>query len=139
FVSMQALLSFAQAQYPNGRVLVVVGSPGNKGVSRRADFGHVVSDLADVVYLTADDPQFENPLDIAHEIAAHINNDKLEVHYEMNRIAAIHEAISAANENDIVIVAGKGEDPYQKIDGVDVPYIGDYAVVKQFRDQIKNP
>ena len=139
FVSMQALLSFAQAQYPNGRVLVVVGSPGNKGVSRRADFGHVVSDLADVVYLTADDPQFENPLDIAHEIAAHINNDKLEVHYEMNRIAAIHEAISAAKENDIVIVAGKGEDPYQKIDGVDVPYIGDYAVVKQFRDQIKNP
>ncbi|QEA59688.1 UDP-N-acetylmuramyl-tripeptide synthetase [Leuconostoc koreense] len=138
FVSMRALLSFAQAQYPNGRVLVVVGSPGNKGVSRRADFGHVVSDLADVVYLTADDPQFESPLDIAHEIAAHINNDKLEVHYEMDRIAAIHQAISAAHENDIVIVAGKGEDPYQKIDGVDVPYIGDFAVVKKFKDQIKN-
>ncbi|GMA69174.1 UDP-N-acetylmuramyl-tripeptide synthetase [Leuconostoc litchii] len=138
YVSMRALLSFAQSQYPNGRVLVVVGSPGNKGVSRRADFGHVVSDLADVVYLTADDPQFEDPLAIAHQIAEHINNDKLEIHFEMDRIKAIHEAITMANENDIVIVAGKGEDPYQKVNGVDVPYIGDYAVVKQVKEELKD-
>ncbi|MFH0349322.1 glutamate ligase domain-containing protein [Leuconostoc citreum] len=132
YASMHALLKFAQSQYPDGKVIVVVGSPGNKGVSRRADFGHVVSELADVVYLTADDPQFESPKTIADEIAAHINNPKLDVHFEMDRIAAINQALLAARDNDIVIVAGKGEDPYQKVNGVDEPYIGDYAVVKNF-------
>ncbi|KAA8325219.1 MULTISPECIES: UDP-N-acetylmuramyl-tripeptide synthetase [Leuconostoc] len=134
YASMRALLSFAQNQYPEGQVLVVVGSPGNKGVSRRADFGRVVSELADVVYLTADDPQYENPLDIAHQIANYIENDCLEVHFEMDRIQAIHDAIAQAGDKDIVIVAGKGEDPYQKINGVDEPYIGDYAVVRQYHD-----
>lgn len=134
FASMHALLRFAQNQYPEGRVLVVVGSPGNKGVSRRADFGRVVSELADVVYLTADDPQFESPMVIAKEIASHITNDALEVHFEMDRIQAIHQAISQATEKDIVIVAGKGEDPYQKINGVDEPYIGDYEVVKRYQN-----
>lgn len=132
YASMHALLKFAQSQYPDGKVIVVVGSPGNKGVSRRADFGRVVSELADVVYLTADDPQFESPKTIADEIAAHINNSKLDVHFEMDRIAAINQALLAARDNDIVIVAGKGEDPYQKVNGVDEPYIGDYAVVKNF-------
>ena len=113
---------------------MVFGSPGNKGVSRRADFGRVVSELADVVYLTADDPQYENPLDIAHQIANYIENDSLEVHFEMDRIQAIHDAIAQAGDKDIVIVAGKGEDPYQKINGVDEPYIGDYAVVRQYHD-----
>lgn len=136
YASMRALLKFAQSQSPEGRVIVVVGSPGNKGVSRRADFGRVVSELADVVYLTADDPQFENPLDIAHQIAEHIDNQLLVVHFEMDRIKAIHKAISNAGQHDIVIVAGKGEDPYQKINGKDVPYIGDYAVVKQFKMQL---
>jgi UDP-N-acetylmuramyl-tripeptide synthetase len=136
YASMRALLQFAQSQSPEGRVIVVVGSPGNKGVSRRADFGRVVSELADVVYLTADDPQFENPLDIAHQIAEHIDNQLLVVHFEMDRIKAIHKAISNAGQHDIVIVAGKGEDPYQKINGEDVPYIGDYAVVKQFKMQL---
>lgn len=134
YASMRALLNFAQNQYPDGKVLVVVGSPGNKGVSRRADFGRVVSELADVVYLTADDPQFESPKTIADEIAENISNAQLEVHFEMNRIKAIFEAIKQAGEKDIVIVAGKGEDPYQKINGVDVPYVGDYAVVQSYHD-----
>lgn len=134
YASMRALLNFAQNQYPEGKVLVVVGSPGNKGISRRADFGRVVSELADIVYLTADDPQFESPKAIADEIAENINNKQLEVHFEMNRIKAIHQAIKQSGERDIVIVAGKGEDPYQKINGVDVPYVGDYAVVQSYHD-----
>ncbi|HEY4400317.1 MAG TPA: UDP-N-acetylmuramyl-tripeptide synthetase [Lactobacillaceae bacterium] len=137
YASMQALLSFAQKQYPAGRVLVVVGAPGNKAESRRADFGRVLSELADVVYLTADDPQFEQPRTIADEIAAHITNDALSVHFEMDRLAAIEQAILAAGEQDIVVVAGKGEDPYQKIDGVDTHYIGDFAAVKNVAERLK--
>ncbi|MDF7626596.1 UDP-N-acetylmuramyl-tripeptide synthetase [Lactobacillaceae bacterium L1_55_11] len=136
YASMKALLSFAQDQYPQGKVIVVVGSPGNKGVSRRADFGKVVSQFADSVYLTADDPQYEDPKDIAAVIAKHITNPKVQVHFEMDRIKAIHEAIDAAGPEDIVVVAGKGEDPYQKIQGKDVPYLGDYGVVKAYRKEL---
>ncbi|CAK8053779.1 UDP-N-acetylmuramyl-tripeptide synthetase [Eupransor demetentiae] len=135
YASLKALLTFAQGQYPQGRVIVVLGAPGNKGVSRRADFGKVLGQLADEVFLTSDDPQFEDPAVIAKEIEAHIQNDKLPVHYVQDRIEAIHEAVKAAGPEDIVVVAGKGEDPYQKIDGQDVPYIGDYAVVKAVKKQ----
>ncbi|CAH1851453.1 UDP-N-acetylmuramoylalanyl-D-glutamate--2,6-diaminopimelate ligase [Leuconostocaceae bacterium R-53105] len=135
YASMSALLSFAQDQYPEGKVIVVVGSPGNKGVSRRADFGKVISKLADEVYLTADDPQYEDPQAIAQAIAQHITNPHVKIHYQMDRIKAIHTAIDEAGPEDIVVVAGKGEDPYQKINGQDVPYIGDYAVVVAYQKQ----
>ncbi len=135
YASMRALLQFAQRQYPDGQVIVVVGSPGNKGVSRRADFGRVISEFADTVFLTADDPQYESPLAIAKEIAAHITNPQVTVNFEMDRIQAIQQAIALAKPHDIVIVAGKGEDPYQKINGVDEPYVGDYAVVQNVSKQ----
>lgn len=138
YASMQALLNFAQQQYPQGRVLVVVGSPGNKAQSRRADFGRVLSEYADAVYLTADDPQYEDPQAIAREIQAHMTNDQVVVHYEMDRLTAIEQAILAAGEQDIVVVAGKGEDPYQKVDGVDTPYIGDFQAVKNVAERLKN-
>ena len=94
YASMRALLQFAQSQYPDGKVSVVIGAPGNKGVSRRADFGRVVSEFADTVFLTADDPQFESPMAIAKEIAAHITNSDVTVHFEMDRIQAIQQAVS---------------------------------------------
>ncbi|GIC69535.1 UDP-N-acetylmuramyl-tripeptide synthetase [Fructobacillus tropaeoli] len=131
YVSLLSLLAFAKAQSPDGQVIVVLGAPGNKGVSRRADFAKVLSQKADQVFLTADDPQYESPLTIAQTIADGITNDHVQVHFEMDRITAIHQAIDLAGENDLVVVAGKGEDPYQKVDGVDTPYIGDYAAVKQ--------
>ncbi|GAP02221.1 UDP-N-acetylmuramyl tripeptide synthase [Fructobacillus pseudoficulneus] len=131
YVSLLSLLAFAKAQSPDGQVIVVLGAPGNKGVSRRADFAKVLSAKADQVFLTADDPQYEDPRVIAETIADGITNDHVQVHFEMDRITAIHQAINAAGPNDLVVVAGKGEDPYQKLNGVDTPYIGDYAAVKE--------
>lgn len=118
-------------EHPKGRVIVVLGSPGNKAVSRRQDFGKVLSETADVVFLTADDPAFEDPQKIAEEINAAITNAELEVHYEMDRPEAIRQALAISNPEDSVVVAGKGVDPYQKINGIDVPYKGDYEVVKE--------
>ncbi|GAP00468.1 UDP-N-acetylmuramyl-tripeptide synthetase [Fructobacillus ficulneus] len=131
YVSLLSLLAFAKAQSPEGQVIVVLGAPGNKGVSRRADFAKVLSAKADQVILTADDPQYESPMDIAQTIAAGIDNEGVQVHFEMDRITAIRQAIDLAGPNDLVVVAGKGEDPYQKINGVDTPYIGDYAAVQE--------
>lgn len=131
YLSLKTLLEFAKKEHPKGRVIVVLGSPGNKAVSRRQDFGKVLSETADVVFLTADDPAFEDPQKIAEEINAAITNAELEVHYEMDRPEAIRQALAISNPEDSVVVAGKGVDPYQKINGIDVPYKGDYEVVKE--------
>lgn len=137
YTSFNALLAFAKKQSPKGQVIVVLGAPGNKGVSRRLDFAKVLSKQADTVFLTADDPQFEKPEDIAQVIADAITNDALTINYQMDRIKAINEAVALAGSDDLVVVAGKGEDPYQKVDGVDVPYIGDFAVVSNCKKAIE--
>lgn len=137
FASLNALLAFAKGQSPEGQVIVVLGAPGNKGVSRRLDFAKVLSKQADQVVLTADDPAFEKPEDICQTIASAITNPAVTIHYQMDRIQAIHEAVALAGPNDLVVVAGKGEDPYQKVNGVDTPYIGDFAVVKNCQQELK--
>lgn len=130
YLSLKTLLEFAKNEHPNGRVIVVLGSPGGKALSRRQDFGKILSEQADIAILTADDPAFEDPQKIAEEISAAITEPRLEIHYEMDRSQAIAQAIALAKAEDSVILAGKGQDLYQKINGEDTPYEGDYQIAK---------
>lgn len=132
YIAVKSVLSFLKQQkkYKNSKVIIVVGSTGNKGVSRREGFGKAINEEADVAYLTSDDPGFEDPLDIAKEIDSFINHDKVEVHIELNRQKAIKLAIENSHVGDLVVLAAKGEDPYQKINGVNVPYPTDMVVAK---------
>ncbi|KRN67781.1 udp-n-acetylmuramoylalanyl-d-glutamate--2,6-diaminopimelate ligase [Pediococcus cellicola] len=130
YASMNALLSFLRSQYPKGRMIVVVGSPGDKGISRRKGFGLALSAHADVAVLTADDPGFEDPKAIIEEIDQHIDHQKVQVKKVVDRYEAIKTAITMAKANDVVVLAAKGEDPYQKVKGVDTPWPTDTKVAK---------
>lgn len=134
YLSLKTLLKFAKNEHPDGRVIVVLGSPGNKAISRRHDFGKVLSETADIAFLTADDPAFEDPKKIAEEINEAITNPDLIVHYEMDRPEAIRRALAESAPQDSVVIA-EGVDPYQKINGVDEPYEGDYAIVKRLIEE----
>ncbi len=94
YLSLKTLLEFAKNEHPDGHVIVVLGSPGNKAISRRHDFGKVLSETADIAFLTADDPAFEDPQKIAEEINEAITNPDLDVHYEMDRPEAIRSALA---------------------------------------------
>lgn len=60
-------------EHQTGKLMLILGAPGNKGESRRADFGRVIHQHPNLtVILTADDPNFEDPEDISKEIASHI-------------------------------------------------------------------
>lgn len=131
YISLKLFLEYTRKVHPEGRQIVVLGSPGNKAISRRQDFGQVLSELADVAVLTMDDPAFEDALTIAQEIARAINNPQVEILYEMDRAKAIALAFQLAQPNDVVLIAGKGEDPMQKINGKDTPYDGDYVIAKR--------
>ncbi|MGX7243811.1 UDP-N-acetylmuramoyl-L-alanyl-D-glutamate--L-lysine ligase [Enterococcus quebecensis] len=125
--SLKNLLTFVKEEHPNGRILVVIGSTGNKAISRRKDFGTVLSELADVAILTTDDPADENPVTICEEIKAHITTD-IPVEIIVDRDVAIKEALAISKTDDAVVLAGKGADLYQKVGGVDTPYEGDYQI-----------
>ncbi|MDR3190267.1 MAG: UDP-N-acetylmuramoyl-L-alanyl-D-glutamate--2,6-diaminopimelate ligase [Lactobacillaceae bacterium] len=131
YASIAALLQFVRQNETVEKLRIVVGAPGNKGVSRRPGIGQAISEGADVVYLTADDPQFEDPAAIADEIQAHIMNPQVSIEREMDRTKAIEQAITAAGPNDVVVLAAKGLDEYQKINGVDTPYENDWAVANR--------
>lgn len=133
YASLRALLKFVKHQYHDGKAIVVVGSPGDKGISRRAGFGKALSEQADVAYLTTDDPGFEDPQDIIAQIMAHIEPGTVEVHQVLDRREAIRQAIVESGPHDIVVLAGKGEDPYQKVRGVDTPWPTDMGVAQEVK------
>lgn len=137
YASMKALLAFLKTEYQQPKIIVVVGSPGNKGISRRAGFAKVLNEFAQQAILTTDDPAFEEPLAIAQEIAQAIDPTKVSYSIELDRPLAIKQAILASQPGDIVVLAAKGDDHYQKIRGVDTPYIGDMAVAKSVAANIE--
>lgn len=83
-----------------------------------------------IVILTADDPNYEDPIAIAKEIASYISFD---VYTIADRKEAIKKALSLTNkEGDAVILAGKGADCYQIINGEKTDYLGDYAIAERY-------
>uniref|UniRef100_UPI0035A0F595 glutamate ligase domain-containing protein n=1 Tax=Weissella soli TaxID=155866 RepID=UPI0035A0F595 len=114
------------------------GAPGNKAVSRRPGIGQAINERADVAYLTADDPQYEDPAAIADEIQAQITAHTVVVKCEMDRTKAIEQAIREAGPNDVVVLAAKGLDEYQKIKGVDTPYENDWVVAQRVVAELEN-
>lgn len=139
YASLKRLLAFLKRQTKAGEVTVVLGSTGDKGISRRPGFGKALSEeRADNVILTTDDPGYEDPNKIAHEIDSYIDHDRVgKVSFEMDREKAIKEAIDSSQNGDIVVLAGKGEDAYQKIDGKDTPYPTDVKIARDYINKIE--
>lgn len=129
YLSLQTLLSFVRTEHPEGQLYVVIGSTGGKGVSRRKDFGQVLSEFADVAILTTDDPGDENPEAIIGEITEALA-DRVERLTILNRKEAIVHALNTAKSQDVVVLAGKGNDLYQIIKGERIPYEGDLKITE---------
>ncbi|MQS76673.1 UDP-N-acetylmuramoyl-L-alanyl-D-glutamate--2,6-diaminopimelate ligase [Lactobacillus halodurans] len=138
YASMNALLSFLKREYPKSKIKVVVGSPGDKGVSRRAGFSRILNELADSAILTTDDPGFEDPADICKQIDEKIDHEKVQVKTILDREKAIREMITSSKGDDIIVLAAKGNDAYQKTKGVDVPYASDPVVARKILKDIED-
>lgn len=135
--SLKHLLTYVKKEHPKGRLIVVIGSTGNKAISRRKDFSNVLSELANVAILTTDDPADEDPVAICKQIAEQITGN-LEVKTVIDRASAIAEALRISQPDDAVVLAGKGADLFQKIGGIDTPYQGDYQIAAKIIQRQKN-
>lgn len=118
-------------EHQTGHITLLIGAPGNKGESRRKDFGILLNDYPQIdVILTADDPNFEDPADISAQIASHMTRP-----YEtiIDREKAIATAMAKTKSNqDAVIIAGKGADAYQIVQGKKADYAGDLEIAKKY-------
>lgn len=99
---------------------VVFGCGGNRDTGKRPQMGRIAEHWADHVIVTDDNPRFENGMDIVHDILAGCGSGKVEV--IKNREQAIHNVIARADENDCIVIAGKGHEQYQEINGVQLPF-----------------
>ena len=117
--------------HQKGKISLILGAPGNKGESRRKDFGHVLNTYPEVdVTLSADDPNKEDPLAICQEIASHISR---KVRIIVDREEAIKTAMAETTDSeDAVVIAGKGADAFQIVNGKRTDYAGDIEVAKKY-------
>ena len=100
-----------EQQYKNRKIAIVFGCGGDRDKSKRSKMGKIANKFCDKIYLTDDNPRFENPKKIRLSIKKSINKTKL---YEIaNREKAISNAIQNLNSGEILLVAGKGHEKNQ--------------------------
>jgi len=122
----QALASLRA--HAGARLLCVFGCGGERDKGKRPQMAAIAQRLADLVMVTDDNPRNENGDAIVSDILAGFHGmDQVQV--ERDRRAAINRAIGEAGPDDIVLVAGKGHEPYQEIRGVRHPF-DDAAVAR---------
>ena len=113
------LLTIDQLRTRNETVITVVGAGGDRDKTKRPLMGKVSAEYSDKVILTSDNPRSENPETIITEMREGVSADNLrKVLAITDRKEAIRTAIMLAKKDDIILVAGKGHEDYQEINGV---------------------
>ena len=116
--SLENVLTSIKSYTAPGKVICVFGCGGDRDKTKRPEMGEVVGRLADFSFVTTDNPRTEKPEDIIHDIEEGIAKTKGNYKIVVDRKEAIKEAIDMAGKRDIVILAGKGHETYQEINGV---------------------
>lgn len=101
------------------QVYVVVGAGGDRDMGKRPEMGRIAYNMCDHLYLTSDNPRSEDPQTIIDQMLEGIPQaERDEVYTNVSRRQAITDACAAAQRGDLVVIAGKGHETYQEIEGV---------------------
>lgn len=133
-----ALRSVLQALRPlsPGRLVCVFGCGGDRDRAKRPRMAAVVESVADVAYVTSDNPRTENPQTIIDEILSGFGaKSRCRVEVDPDRRGAIERAIVAARPDDTVLIAGKGHEDYQLI-GDRVLHFDDAEVARECLNRV---
>jgi len=120
----------------NEQLITVVGCGGDRDKTKRPIMANIASTMSDKVIITSDNPRTENPNEIISQMEAGVEpqNYKKTLSIE-DRKQAIKTACQLANENDIILIAGKGHETYQEIQGVRHDF-DDMKIVKEILEQL---
>ena len=114
--ALTALRTVANSR--NGRLVVVFGCGGDRDKGKRPEMGGVAERCADRVLVTSDNPRSEEPAAIIADIVAGMSQPEIEI----DRATAIRRAVLEADVRDVVLLAGKGHEPYQDMGSVRLPF-----------------
>lgn len=129
--ALEKVLTAIQAVKPkSSRIICVVGCGGNRDAAKRPKMGFLAAEMADETILTSDNPRFEDPDAIIAAMYAGVSDlKKNQVLTISDRQTAIKTAWKLAGRGDVVLIAGKGHEKYQEIQGVKHPF-DDKEIVK---------
>lgn len=114
-----------------GRVITVVGCGGDRDRSKRPVMARIAAELSHFVVLTSDNPRSEDPMAILDEMRGGLTpGDVQRVFVNVDRREAVRQAVQMARPGDVVLLAGKGHETYQEINGVKHPF-DDVAVLTE--------
>ena len=114
----------------NENVITVVGCGGDRDKSKRPVMGHIASEMSHTAIFTSDNPRSEPPQAIIEEMREGIPAaERSRVFANADRKEAIRMAVGMAGAGDVVLVAGKGHETWQEIDGQKIPF-SDESVIR---------
>ncbi len=119
-MSLESLLTTLREYHPH-RLVCMFGCGGNRSKLRRYEMGEVSGRLADLTIITSDNPRYEKPEDIIADIVTGIQKTDGKYVTITNRKEAIAYSIQHGEPGDIVVLAGKGHEDYQEIEGKKYP------------------
>lgn len=114
--------------HTTGELGIVFGCGGNRDKGKRAQMGRVAEEFADWVIITDDNPRFEPSEDIIEDILSGFFNNEAKVIHD--RTTAIRRAIQHSSSQDCVLIAGKGHENYQEINGEKLPFSDAQCVIE---------
>jgi UDP-N-acetylmuramoyl-L-alanyl-D-glutamate--2,6-diaminopimelate ligase len=122
----------------NEELITVVGCGGDRDATKRPKMGHIASVLSTKVIFTSDNPRTEDPNKIIEAIESGVEPQHFKKTLSIaDRKQAIKTACSFAKENDIILIAGKGHETYQEINGERTDF-DDFKIVKTLLTQLNN-
>ena len=119
--SLENILN-AVKSYTRGRLISVFGCGGDRDSGKRPIMGEISGRIADYTIITSDNPRTEDPKKIVKQIEEGIKTTNGKYEVVVDRTEAIEHAIKMASKRDIIVLAGKGHEPYQEINGVKHPF-----------------
>jgi len=128
----QALTAIHHITKNERPVFTVFGCGGDRDKTKRPIMGEIASTMSDRVYITSDNPRTEDPYIIIDEIQKGIKNNNYRV--IENREEAIRAAIFESEDNAVILVAGKGHENYQEINGVR-KHFSDKEISEKYLDE----
>ncbi len=111
--ALERLLQAAR-ELTDARLLCIFGCGGDRDRGKRPQMGRIAAGLADLVYVTSDNPRSESPAAIIQEIVAGMD-EPAAARVFVDRRTAIEQALEFAQSGDVVVIAGKGHETYQEI------------------------
>lgn len=119
--SLENILS-AVKEYTPGRVISLFGCGGDRDPLKRPIMGEISGRIADYSIITSDNPRTEDPEKIVKQIEEGIKKTNGKYECIVDRKEAIKKAIQMATKRDLIVLAGKGHEPYQEINHETYPF-----------------